>query len=503
MDAAIRDAISEAVFALGNVETIPLLAYERLAAFCEAAGERLTLAVTCHSGAEIACATGQPTLALDLADRGLASAFDTGSPVLIWMAELVRAFALLALGDIDRARSIAERILPQAEAIAAMGHVLHARLILSQVALLEGDFESAVAHVGAVADHILECSPILTVASYVRAFPGMLAPLSRALGVSRVPVRVLRLLPDQYWNEAITASGGLLTDAEIRRLKSRVTQDVERRRSHDEAEAAKPVLCEVRLFGGLHVKAPHGVVGERDWTKRKSRLLFSMLIARCGTDVSRGEIIDYLWPDMDEERGLSNFYVVWSAMKRALSPRGTDQGSPFVEHAHGACRILVDHVVSDLDLFTAATARARLAHSDSDARAELDALKEALALYRGDVLPGDVYDDWFGAVRERFKHEYEDAALRAGRLFTELGEPLEGLSVLRDASAHNPWREDIYQEMLKLQIATGQRAAAIETYLTCRTRLVDDLGIDPSRETVALYEQVLGMEEPAQWESPS
>jgi DNA-binding SARP family transcriptional activator len=410
---------------------------------------------------------------------------------------------LLATGEFDSARSIAERILPQAEAISAMGHVLHARMILAGVALNDRDPEEAVRQLLPICDHILECSPVLTVACYVRALPQLLAPLSRAMGVSRVPVRVLRLLPGHYWDEAIAAAEGVLTDTEVRRLKARVAQDAERRRTHDAAEAAKPVLCEVRLFGGLHVKAPHGVVGERDWTKRKSRLLFSMLVARGGTDVHRGEIIDYLWPDMDEERGLSNFYVVWSAMKRALSPRGSEQGSPFVQHAHGVCRIVSEHVVSDLDLFKAAVGRARVAHAEGDARTELEALKEALALYRGDVLPGDVYDDWFGAVREHFKHDYEDAALRAGRLFTELGEPLEGLSMLRDASTHNPWREDLYQEMLKLQIATGQRAAAIETYLTCRARLVDDLGIDPSRETVALYEQVLGMEDRGEWNAGS
>jgi DNA-binding SARP family transcriptional activator len=468
---------------------------------CEDQGEYLTLVLTCQMAAQAAVATGQSSQALELSERGLRGALETGSPVLAWLMELTRALALLSMGDTEPARLAALRILPQAEAAGAVGHVMRARLLIAEADLRDGGFGDAVQRLIPLVDPIVNNSPAFLLACHVRAFPELLAPLVRALGVGRVPVRVLHLLSEDHCAAALAAAEAGLSGAELRRLKARMDKDVARRRSQEAAEAAKPVVCEVRLLGGLHVRAPHGVVSERDWTKRKSRLLFSMLVARGGTDVPRGEIIEYLWPDMDEERGLSNFYVVWSAMKRALSPRGSDQSSPFVQHAHGVCRIVGENVISDLDQFKAATSRARAAHADRDPQAELAALRQALELYRGDVLPGDVYDDWFGAVRERFKHDYEDAALRAGRLFTELGEPLEGLSVLRAASEHNPWREDIYQEILRLQIDTGQRAAAIETYLACRSRLVDDLGIDPSRETVALYEQVLGMEEAAEWQA--
>ena len=69
--------------------------------------------------------------------------------------------------------------------------------------------------------------------------------------------------------------------------------------------------------------------------------------------------------------------------------------------------------------------------------------------------------------------------------------------MLRRPIAHDVLREDFYQTALCLQIAAGQRSTAIETYMSCRSRLVEDLGIDPSRETTALYEQVLGMEDAA------
>jgi DNA-binding SARP family transcriptional activator len=41
----------------------------------------------------------------------------------------------------------------------------------------------------------------------------------------------------------------------------------------------------------------------------------------------------------------------------------------------------------------------------------------------------------------------------------------------------------------------GNGLAAIDTYMSCRSHLVDDLGIDPSSETTRLYTQVLAMED--------
>jgi DNA-binding SARP family transcriptional activator len=322
-----------------------------------------------------------------------------------------------------------------------------------------------------------------------------LGPLVLALGVDGVPSRVLNLLSGDRERDAVAAAGTVLTSNELVRLQARVRRESDRRAAARRPERDEAPVCEVVLLGGLQVIAPHGVVAERDWIKRKARLLFAMLVSRSGTDVARGEIIDYLWPDMDEERGLSNFYVVWSAMKRALSPGGArDQASPFVEHTHGVCRVIAGRVASDLDRFRSALGRAKSAHSGGNTAAELTSLLDAINLYRGDLLPGDLYEDWFTPTRDRFKRDYEDAVLRAGCLHAEAGEPLQGLSLLRDASARSPWREDLYQAILRLQIASGQRGAAIETYLACRNRLVEDLGIDPSRETTALYEEVLGME---------
>jgi DNA-binding SARP family transcriptional activator len=495
LDCALLDLAQITIDGIDGHSVDPRSELGRVVSACKAEGEAFTLAATGVMGGEIAIMSGQTEHARDLSEIGMRCAAETGSPVLMWLTELVHAQADLALGDFEGARTTAQRILPRVSSIPAMGHVLHARMILAEAALHDGDLATAVEHISAVSEHIIEKSPAFVVASYLRVFPDMLGPLALAIGVDRVPARVLRFLIGRHGIDALELASSVLTPAERSRLEKRIRAEAAR-----SADSHKPIetdaVCRVRLFGGLEVIAPRGPVGDRDWTKRKARLLFAMLVSRFGTDVPRGEIIEYLWPEMDEERALNNFYVVWSAMKRALSPESPrETPCPFVEHVHGVCRVVPGRVVSDLDRFNERLAAARQARSSGAAADELVALRDVADLYRGEVLPGDVYDDWFAPLRERFRHEFEDAMLRAALLMEERGDPREGLSLLRRAMSHDPWREDLYQASLRLQMAAGQRSAAIETYLSCRNHLVDDLGIDPSRETTALYEQILGMEE--------
>jgi DNA-binding SARP family transcriptional activator len=74
-------------------------------------------------------------------------------------------------------------------------------------------------------------------------------------------------------------------------------------------------------------------------------------------------------------------------------------------------------------------------------------------------------------------------------------DPGNALVYARRAIQMDPLREDLYQVALRCQIAAGQRSGAIDTYLQCRSKLSEDLGLDPSVETRALYDQILVMED--------
>ncbi|MDH4139376.1 MAG: hypothetical protein OEV43_02270 [Coriobacteriia bacterium] len=446
----------------------------------------------CYSG-PLLRACGDAIGALERAERALELCRHADRSIFKWLAVLEIAASQLALGNPDAALARASSIRAEADHVPALYTMLRADMILAEIARREGRVEDAVNLLRRHEDYILTESSNWQVGMYVRSFPHLLGLLAEAIDPSRLPAHLLRMVLPR------DAERTLLMAREVMQL-DRWFVLADRIVGADEAarlntESTLPV-CEVRFFGGLDVTVGDRVVPERAWRKRKARLLFAIAALDNGHDIPREKIYEHLWPDMDEERARNNYYVVWSAMKAALlgsSERGTP--FPYVQNAGNVCRTESRLVHTDVADFDGLVADARVADERGDVDAAVAAYERIAGLYRGDLLPGDVYEDWFQPVRDHCRQQFADCMHRAGELLLSRGKPLSAARLLRQAIAVDSWREDLYQILLRCQIAVGQRSAAIETYVACRVRLGDDLGIDPSSETKRLYEQILAMED--------
>ena len=81
------------------------------------------------------------------------------------------------------------------------------------------------------------------------------------------------------------------------------------------------------------------------------------------------------------------------------------------------------------------------------------------------------------------KNRFDQQIDALNELMIEMGAMVEG--TIEDACA----------ALMEAQLGAGQRAAAIDTYLSCRRYLVEELGIDPSPSIVALYRSAVEAEE--------
>ncbi|MGV8083158.1 MAG: BTAD domain-containing putative transcriptional regulator [Coriobacteriia bacterium] len=407
------------------------------------------------------------------------------------LATLEVAASLLALGDLSAARSWAEGVVERGFA-GNRYHALRAAMILAEIERREGHEAEALAQLSAQADYVLSENANWQIGMYCRAFPALLGLLTKTIGAARLPAHLIRIVLPEYAERALLECHDMLGEAEWRALGTRLLGDSEFEKLV--ARNGQP-LCRVRLFGGLEVSIGGRAIQERDWKKRKVRLLFIMLVSRRGHDVPRDQICERLWPEMDEKQATSNFYVTWSLMKSALGA-GADKNkpSPYVESVGGLCRIARAVVSSDIDEFEENLKRAREAEASGDTEAALRCYQRIADIYRGHLLPGDCYDDWFADLRAYYRTEFVDAMLGASGILAASGDRSNALVYLRRAIQADPHREDLYQRAMRSQIDAGMRSAAIETYFQCRERISDELGLDPSIETQGLYREILAME---------
>ena len=439
-------------------------------------------------------ACGQPDESLSQAEMALEALQIEGMEFLGGLAQLEVSASMLALGDATSAGHLVAAALAGIDQL-NMYQQLRAAMILAQIDILAGNPEDAAEKLRPFREYILTGSSNWQIAMYVRAFPELIAPIAAAVGVEDLPVRMLRMVLPENAERSMAATRELMPAPEWTALGKRLLGPDEFLKWIE--REGRP-LCRVKMFGGFEVSVGPRSISEKDWKKRKARALFAILASRNGHAITRDQLCDRLWSDMDDQRAKNNLYVAWSVMKSALvGPEAKGADCPYIEAVGGLCRTVDDVVRTDVDEFDRLVAEAKVAQTSGNRSGAIMAYERLADLYRGEVLPGDLYDDSFQAMRDRYRHEFCDAMLRGSDLALTVDDPGTALQFARRGLGSDPFREDLYQAALRAQISAGQRSAAIETYFECRSKLIDELGLDPSSETRALYDQVLALEERA------
>jgi serine/threonine-protein kinase len=227
----------------------------------------------------------------------------------------------------------------------------------------------------------------------------------------------------------------------------------------------------LELLGGIAIKGPEGreIPAVLHQPKRFAVLTWLALHARSGY-VRRDQLLGVLWPNHDAERARS-------ALRQAVH---------FLRQHLGA-ETIVGRGDEDLGVDPA-----RLACDAVSFEEALDrrALAEALALYRGELLPGfflseaPEFERWVEGTRDRLRARAVAAAweLCQSRPATDDA----AVAWARQAVAMAPNDESGVRRLIQLLLARGDRAGAVEAYEGLARRLREDLDLVPSAATDAL-----------------
>lgn len=240
-----------------------------------------------------------------------------------------------------------------------------------------------------------------------------------------------------------------------------------------------------RLLGPLEVRGSNGLLRIKS---AKERALLGVLLVRANQLVSRDLLIDELWGEHPPTTAKHTLEVHVSRLRRALAVGGN--GS-MIESSPGGYWIRVAE--DDLDVL-------RFERLLKEGRSELDAgalekaeqtLEAALALWRGQALV-DLADEPFSEAEAQRLEELRLAALEARlEVALRLGRHAELVGELQSQVADHPHHERLRAQLMLALYRSGRQADALATYREGRCRLVDELGIEPSREHRELEQGIL------------
>ena len=92
--------------------------------------------------------------------------------------------------------------------------------------------------------------------------------------------------------------------------------------------------------------------------------------------------------------------------------------------------------------------------------------------------------------RERLRQRYLDTLLHLVQEMRSQSQYSRAVEFARRVLATEPTNEAAYQHLMFCYAATGDRISALKQYDECEKKLRDELGVEPSSETIVLREQI-------------
>ncbi|UCC61798.1 MAG: protein kinase, partial [Anaerolineae bacterium] len=244
----------------------------------------------------------------------------------------------------------------------------------------------------------------------------------------------------------------------------------------------------------LHLLGPPRIErdGEPVQISRRKAVALLAYLAITGRSHSRDALATLLWPEADQSQARAGLRRALAALKKVL-------GEGWLDVDRETVGLNPDpEVCLDVSEFHAQMAKCRTHDHpiDQDCPACLSLLAEATALYRDDFLAGftlrdsPAFDDWQFFEAQGLRDNLAGALERLARGYSVQGEFEQAIPYARRWLALDPLHEPAHRCLMRLYAQSGQRAAALARYEACRQVLRDELGVEPTAETTALYEQI-------------
>ena len=243
-------------------------------------------------------------------------------------------------------------------------------------------------------------------------------------------------------------------------------------------------LLRVSLFGGIQI-AHEGGPNVGTPTRAVQTLLAYLLLQRRRAH-SRESLLGTFWGEHEEESARNCLNTTLWRLRRVLEPPGVPRGTYLITTPAGEVGFSDQSTYwLDVDVLERHASAVIDASEGTLTDSAVERLEEAVRLYAGDILDG-VYDDWALRERERLRTVYLNSLGCLMRYRATHGAPERGIVHAEEILRHDPLREEIHRQLMRLHIATGARASAARQYDMCRRLLGEELGVEPMSETEAL-----------------
>ncbi len=233
---------------------------------------------------------------------------------------------------------------------------------------------------------------------------------------------------------------------------------------------------DVRTLGRFEVNVPGAA--RRAWPQ-KARDLFTLLLSAPTGAVGREELADALWPDFDAVAAQQNVRATVSTIRKlARNP------------------LIIQLIGPTVTLGLPADARDDIRFEQAAHRAlaagDLGLLRSAIALYAGEYLPHDRYNDWTEFRRYQLSQLHRRVVERSAEMAMRAGMFDDAASWLAQVVTADLCDESCARLLMRAHERQGRRSEALRVYRRLVKALREELDVGPEAETRYLFDELRG-----------
>jgi DNA-binding SARP family transcriptional activator/tetratricopeptide (TPR) repeat protein len=242
---------------------------------------------------------------------------------------------------------------------------------------------------------------------------------------------------------------------------------------------------EFHLLGPLEVRSAAGPV---EVGGPRQRAVLAALLLRAGQLATVSYLTDAVW-DSPPATPLSNLRTYVSGLRQRLGRAGADAQ---LSTRAGGYTLSVAPDALDLMVFAGLEASADEALQLGEVTSAADALRRALALWRGRPLEGHQVGPVLAAEIARLEERRLTVFEKYVTIRMQSGDHVELVAELRRMVAEHPLREGLWAYLMEALHRAGRRADALSAYREVYRLLDSELGVEPGAVLQEVHSRVLG-----------
>ncbi|MFF1560477.1 BTAD domain-containing putative transcriptional regulator [Streptomyces sp. NPDC058279] len=248
----------------------------------------------------------------------------------------------------------------------------------------------------------------------------------------------------------------------------------------------------IQVLGPLSAEVNGGSIVP---TAGKPRQILALLALYPGRVVPVPTLMEELWRTELPQSALTTLQTYILQLRRrlgtAMGPGAPAGAKDVIATRHGGYLLQIAPEAVDVHAYESLVRAGQQAFDTGDDAGAAARLREALALWQGPALVDVHVGPVLGIEVLRLEESRLVTLERRIDVDLRLGRHAELIVELTGLTARHPQHEGLHSQAMVALYRSGRQATALDVYRRLRTRLVEELGVEPSPQLQRLHQAML------------